>query len=367
VSVEPPLPRANPELVGQEAAERALLTCWSSGRVPHAWLFTGPRGVGKATLAYRFARFALAGGGAAGGALFGAAAPPASLAMAPTDPTFKLVAACGHPDLFVLERGMINPESSEKKPSEEILIYWVRQHIAALHLTPSREGGFRILLVDEAERMNRNSENALLKILEEPLKNTLLLLVSHAPGRLLPTIRSRCRLLPMPALEPATVARLLAPWAEALTPAERDAVAALADGSIGRALELVRFDGLGLHRELVALSATLPRVDSGRLAALAERVGAAGPDAQAEFRMLMELIDAWTARLAKAAVGGPAGELVPGDGEVLRRVAALGAGHWLDAWSRARRLAAATDGLNLDRRQAATNALLALAEPPCAA
>jgi DNA polymerase-3 subunit delta' len=357
---EPPPPRANPELVGQEQAEAALLAAWRSGRLPHAWLLAGPRGVGKATLAYRFARFALAGGGEGG--LFGDA--PTSLALPSTHPVFRRVAASGHADLLSLEPGMPHPETGRE--TTEIVVGHVRRAVDFLLMTPA-EDGFRVVVVDGAEEMNTSAANALLKILEEPRPRSLLLLVSHAAGRLLPTIRSRCRLLAVPALATETVAKLLAPFAGDLAAEERDAVAALAGGSIGRALELMRFDGLGLHRELVALSAELPRIDSARLAALAERVGGAGTDAQAEFRMLMDLIDAWTARLAKTASGAAPADLVPGDDQVLRRVAGLGAAHWIASWTRARRLASATEGLNLDRRQAATAALLALAEPPRAA
>ena len=167
---EIPSPRANPHLIGQGAAETALLQAWHSGRIPHGWLIAGPRGIGKATLAYRFARFVLAEGvGAESGqsALFGGpAGPPAdTLALDANNPVFRRVAAGGHPDLFTLERGMMHPDT--RKPTNEIVVPHVRRVNEQVRLTPV-EGGWRVAIVDEAEAMNANAANALLKVLEEP-------------------------------------------------------------------------------------------------------------------------------------------------------------------------------------------------------
>src|SRR5512145_1755946 len=111
-AIDAPAPRANPDLIGQAAAEAAMLAAWRSGRMPHAWLIGGPRGVGKATLAYRFARFVLAGGGDAAEGLFGASGVE-TLALTANHPVFRRVAAGGHADLFTLERGMIHPETGK--------------------------------------------------------------------------------------------------------------------------------------------------------------------------------------------------------------------------------------------------------------
>ena len=230
----PLAPQANPELLGHAAAEATLLRAFRSGRLPHAWLITGPRGVGKATLAFRFARFLLARGGPGGGApdLFGG--PPESLALDPGDSVFQRVAAGGHPDLRHLKRG-INPKTG--RPRKEILVDDVRLANDFLHKT-SAEGGWRVVVVDPADDLNSSAANALLKSLEEPPAAALLLLVGHAPGRLLPTIRSRCCHLALGPLPEETVLDLLARHAPDLEDTDRAALARLAEGSIGRALDL---------------------------------------------------------------------------------------------------------------------------------
>lgn len=353
-------PRANPELRGQDAAERALLTAFQSRRIAHAWLLTGPRGIGKATLAYRFARFVLAQGRGDDGTtgMFGAPPPATSLAIDATSPVFRRVAAGGHADLTVLEPGMIHPETG--KESREIVVAHVRRAIDFLMMTPA-EGGWRIVIVDHAEEMNANAANALLKILEEPHARSLLLLVSHASGRLLPTIRSRCRRLDMPALEPDVVAALLAAQSAALSPADRHAIAILAGGSIGRALEFAEADGLGLYRAVLA--AVGARETGGEtLHALADRVGGIGAAAQAEFRLFLELCQHLAGLCARAAAGVPQTAALVEETDAVARLAQGSAQAWLGVWDRVRRLASATDGLNLDRRQTALAALFAFRE-----
>src|SRR5258708_5465301 len=189
-------PRHNPLLLGHEVAGAALWQAPRSGGLPHAGLLSGPRGIGKATLAFRFARFLFAQGAAAPG-LF--AAPPVSLAVAPEHPVFRRVASGGHADLLVVERSF---DPKRKKLRSEIVVDDTRSIAAFLRLTPA-EGSWRVVIVDGADVMNRNAANAVLKILEEPPQKAVLLLVSDNPGRLLPTIRSRCRIL---ALKPLAAA-----------------------------------------------------------------------------------------------------------------------------------------------------------------
>jgi DNA polymerase-3 subunit delta' len=347
-------PRANPALLDQAEAEAVLLRAARSGRLPHAWLLTGPRGVGKATLAFRFARHLLAEPPAEAAGLFGAPPPATSLAVAPEHPVFRRVASGGHPDLLTLEPG-VNEKTGRAR--SEIVIEDVRQATQRLHLSPA-EGGWRILVVDSADELNRNAANALLKILEEPAPRSLMLLVSHAPGALLPTIRSRCCHLALAPLPTATVERLLQQHAPELEAAERTQIALLAEGSIGRALALSEAGGLELYRELMALLASLPRLDIGRVHGFADSLGRAKDDRA--FATAMELLGWWLARLVRAGAAGelPAAVLPEEQGVAERLLAGGRLADWLALWEKLARLVARTDRVNLDRKQVAMTAFL---------
>jgi DNA polymerase-3 subunit delta' len=359
MTTDAPAPRANPDLVGQGAAEQALLSAWGSGRMPHAWLIGGPRGIGKATLAFRFARFALAGGGEATGGLFGDDAAPGSLALSPTHPVFRRVAAGGHCDLLTVER-RINPDT--EKLRGEIVVEDVRDVASFLHLTPV-EGGWRVVVVDAADEMNPNAANALLKVLEEPPAQALLLLVSHAPGKLLPTIRSRCRQLAVPPLEPSDVAMLVARFRPELPGDDQASLVALAEGSIGRALDLCDRGGVELYRELLGLLARAPELDVPAVHEFADRLGR-GSDEASGFRTAIDLLSGWSARLAKTAAGAPPPtEIIAGETAFARRLAgAATLDRWIAVWDKIARLAGRTESANLDRKQVLLNAVLEIAE-----
>jgi DNA polymerase-3 subunit delta' len=337
-----PAPRENPLLLGHAAAETALLQAYASGRLPHAWLITGPRGIGKATLAFRFARFLFAEGGAA--SLF--AAPPASLALPPEHPVFRRVASGGLVDLLVVERGL---DPRRKRRRSEIVVDDTRAIAAFLRLTPA-EGRWRVVIVDGADTMNNNAANALLKILEEPPKYAVLLLLSDNPGRLLPTIRSRCRRLALKPLADAAVRDALGRYRPDLSADDRGALATLAEGSLGRALELATSGGLLLHRSLLKLLEGLPKIDGGALHAFAEQVARA--DGEEGFRLLAELLPGWVARRVTA-----------GAGEAGRSTGERGAlDRWVEVWEKLGELFTKADELNLDRKQVVLNAFFALEE-----
>jgi len=349
-----PPPRENPDLVGQEVAEAALLAAYRSGRLPHAWLLAGPRGVGKATLAFRFARFLFA---QAGRDLF---APPASsLALAPDHLVFRRVASGGHSDLLVVERG-IDPK--RKKLRGEIVVDDTRKVAGFLRLTPA-EGQWRVVILDDVDLMNRNAANALLKILEEPPQRALLLLISDNPGRLLPTIRSRCRILALRPLPNALVMEALERYRPDLSLGDRQMLARLADGSIGRALDLDAAGGIPLYRSLVKLIAQLPDLDGAQLHALADNV--LRGDSEDAFRLMSELLPGWLARMVALASGGAAAEraALPGEAETMRRLAARrGLDQWIDVWEKLTELFAQAESVNLDRKQTVLNAFFALEE-----
>lgn len=343
-------PRETATLIGHAAAEAALLEAYACGRLPHAWLITGPRGVGKATLAFRFARFLFSAEVSAGG-LF--AAPPTSLALPSEDPIFRRVASGGHPDLLVIERGF---DPRRRRLRSEIVVADTRGIASFLRLTPA-EGGWRVVILDGADAMNRNAANAVLKILEEPPRRAVLLLVSDNPGRLLPTIRSRCRRLALRPLAPAVVEEALRRGRPDLAPADAAALASLAEGSIGRALSLAANDGLALYRRLTGLLAELPGIRGEALHDFADELLRGGGEER--FTLLGEILPGWLAReVAQAAAGGAA---APGEGEIMARLAARrGLDQWVEVWENLTHLFAEADSINLDRKQVVLNAFFAL-------
>ncbi|MBM3644982.1 MAG: DNA polymerase III subunit delta' [Alphaproteobacteria bacterium] len=337
-------------LLGHQAAEATLLAAHRSGRMHHAWLLGGPRGIGKASLAWRFARFLLCG--SAGGGLFGDA--PDSLDVAADAPARGLVDGRAHPDLFHLRRTV----NDQGRVRTEIAVDDVRKLGEFLHRTPAM-GGWRVAIVDSADELNRSSANALLKLLEEPPARAVLLLVAHAPGRLLPTIRSRCHKLPLDALEDQHVTELLGRLAPELAADDRPVVAALAEGSIGRALEFAASGSVTLYRDMTALLATLPAGDMPRLHAFADRFARRGEAANAEWRTFGFLIDGWLKALIREAAG--ASRTDAADGAIRARLAGLASlDRWVGAWEKVADLISRADAVNLDRKQTVLGAFLAL-------
>jgi DNA polymerase-3 subunit delta' len=350
----PPPPRANAILCGHAGAEQALLAAAASGRLPHAWLLCGERGIGKATLAFRFARFLLAGGGGGQGdlALFsGGAAAEASptvgdgLAMAPTHPVFRRVASGGHADLFTCERQM---DEKRNRLRSEIVVEDVRQIPGFLSRTAA-EGGWRVVVVDGVEEANRSAANALLKVLEEPPPRSVLLLVSHRPGILLPTIRSRCRRLLLRPLSAADVVKLLGIYRPDLEAAEAAALAQLGEGSIGAALALADGGGVEFHGEIQGLLANLPALDLVALDKLATRVAKGG--AVDLFPIVAGRVCGWLARLIRAASTGRDDGSGPDRAAVERLARAASLDRWLEVWEKTRGLLARAESANLDRKQ----------------
>ena len=315
-----PHPRDRDVLFGHGEAERALLDAVGSGRLHHAWLSGGPAGIGTATFAYRAAKHLLAGG--RGGA---------SLAVDPASGAVRQVLAGAHPNLVVLDR---TPTPERKTAPTTIPVDAVRRALALFEGTAAN-AGHRICIVDAADDLNTASANALLKVLEEPPPRSLFLLVAHAPQRLLPTIRSRCRRLTLRPLGGADLDRAVAslgpPWSEA--PAEtRARAAALAEGSVGRALSFMDPDTLALVAETESLLATLPRPDWRRVMALAEAV--ALREAQGRQALVLDAVTRHVcAELERRAGEGPA------------RLAG-----WVEVCEKLNRSAREADVYNLDRR-----------------
>lgn len=312
-----PHPRERFDLIGHAAAEAELLTAWQAGRLPHAILLGGPQGIGKATLAYRLTRFVLSGG------------DPAAhdLAVAADHPVSRQVASLSHPDLLVLRR----VKEEDKKAISQVIRVEDTRRITSFFGSTSAYGGWRVCIVDAVEEMNAASANALLKLLEEPPARSLFLLVSHTPGRLLPTIRSRCRRLTMKPLSSGEVAQALASLSQAmpeLDPNQFASAAEASQGSVGRALSLLLGgeDGLEILHLTRDLLSRLPTIESGSIAALGEKLRGDN------LGIFSEAVEDW---LAEAATGdAPA--------ERLARFA--------EAWDKVRRATATAEIYNLDRK-----------------
>jgi DNA polymerase-3 subunit delta' len=277
------LPRENFALFGHAEAEQALLASYQSGRIPHAWLIGGPPGIGKATLAYRLARFVLANPDPKSAAVQRAA----SLAVDPENPVARRIAAQAQGDLLVLER-TINETTG--KLYTVIRVDDVRRSVGFFGSTAG-EGGWRIAIVDAVDDLQREGANALLKVLEEPPARTLLLLISHAPGRELATIRSRCRRLLLRPLPAEDVARAIATsTGRDADEAEVKVAAAAADGSVGRALRFLDGPALALRQRVLDLLTQLPNPDPRALHALGDALGGSEPQTLQAF---MDMVNSW--------------------------------------------------------------------------
>ncbi|GHC15144.1 DNA polymerase III subunit delta' [Gemmobacter nanjingensis] len=306
-----PHPRETAHLYGHAAAQADFLASYRVGRLHHAWLITGPRGLGKATLAWKLARFLLATPTDDGGMF--APPPPETLDIPSDHPVARRIAALSEPRLYLLRRGL---NESEKAVAQDILVKEVRL-LKEYFALSAADGGRRVAIVDSADDMNVSAANALLKLLEEPPGNVTFFLISHQPSRLLPTIRSRCRELRLSPLAAGDMAAALDQAGTAIDDAQ--AMAELAGGSVGEALRMIHLDGLELYGKLVTLLGALPRMDRPRLLTLAET--GTGKGNEAKFDLMVSLIDLMLARLARAGtLGMTPPEAAQGEAALLARL-----------------------------------------------
>ncbi len=248
-------PRENPAVYGFEEMEQRMIAGWQSGKLPHAMLLTGPKGIGKATFAYRLACFILAGG-AGNDALFG----PQELSLDEEHPVFKRVTAGSHGNLFVL-----TPEHGSA--TQQIKVEQIRSLNESLALTVG-DGDWRVIIIDSADEMNLNAANALLKNLEEPPEKTLFLLISHNSGKLLPTIESRCRKWRMKPHDITVFNKIVHSIIPDIEEITLQKLHLLSDGSPGFACELYEANTIELYQQLTGLMAQLPTISQTSLVSL---------------------------------------------------------------------------------------------------
>ncbi len=343
-----PHPRETLDLFGHEDAARAFAQAVVSGRMPSAWLIGGPRGVGKATLAYRMARVLL------GNHEIDPAAPD-PLHVSAGDKIARQVASLTHPDLLILRRPW---DEKTKRFKQSLPVEEVRR-IHGFFGRHASAGGWRVCIVDAADDLNANAANALLKTVEEPPRRSVFLIIAHAPARLLPTIRSRCRRLLLKPLDEAPVERLLSQRVPDLSADDRVALARLAEGRPGRALVLAAEGGLALYQDLSALLNAVPAPDPARLYALADRLARA--DAEQTYRTATELLNLWLTRLVRQGAERPGTEILAGEGAhmtTLRAGASLE--RWVEVWENFQHLVARADAVALDRRHVILSLFAAL-------
>lgn len=311
-----PHPRDTQRLFGQASSEAAFLEAYATGRLHHAWLITGPRGIGKATLAWAIARFLLATPPAEEGGLFGAPPPPTSLSVDPEHPVAHRIAAGAEPGLKSITR----TENEKTGRLRDVITVDDIRALAGFFQLSATDGGRRVVIIDAADEMNTQAANALLKMLEEPPVRATLLLVSHQPSRLLPTIRSRCRVLRMDPLGQEDMQRALTQAGIAVD-ARSAALTALSAGSVGTAIRLSLLDGLETYAELLRLISATPQFDRARALRLAEAAAARGAEDKRD--MLFVLLDLLFARLARTGATGqpPEVEVTAGEAEVLMQLA----------------------------------------------
>ena len=288
-------PRETSQLIGQDHAEQGFLDAFNSGRLHHAWLITGPQGVGKATLAWRIARFLLATPLDDGG-MFGEPSPATSLDISPQHPVAQRLMALSEPRFFLLRRPY---DEKTERLRGEITVDEVRR-LKNFFALSAADGGRRVVVVDAADELNVNAANALLKLLEEPPEDTVLLLVCHQPSRLLPTIISRCRTLRCNTLSPDQVARVLE-QSDVSIPDAAGAIGELSGGSAGAALRLISLDGLGIYDDIIRIFAA--GTDKHQALKLAN--SAVGRVNAYRLSFMLDLFDIFLGRLARSGVTGP--------------------------------------------------------------
>lgn len=325
-----PDPAHNPILIGHDEALRQVKEAFAGGRMHHAWLISGIEGIGKATLAWHIAHHVLSNGENPLGNINGKL------------PAAKLILAGAHPDMLMVRR-----QANDKGDLRDSIVVEDALKIAAFLHKTATHNGWRVVLIDEAHALNRFGQNAILKILEEPPARALIVMTATSPGALLPTIRSRCRLLPLEPLGEGSLKAILARFEPEIAGEELATLIALAGGSAGFALKVVRTETLPLYAELHELLGALPQLDIARLHKLADRIGRKA-DAES-FDVISGLLTELLRRAVHARAAGEQGTGIPLPPMPLDQAMQL--------WDKTRATFALADSANLDKKLAFVNAI----------
>ncbi len=325
--LDAPHPRETQALFGHDRAQAQILNAYRAGRLPQAWILGGREGIGKATLAWHFARFLLANPDPSSQVVQNAS----DLSVDPDHPAAKRIASLSHGDLLLTRREW---DSKTKKHFTRIRAEDVRRLIDLFHQA-SGEGGWRVAILDSADDLNKESANALLKLIEEPPTRSLFLLVAHQPADILPTIRSRARMLMLEPLSEENVVKALKragdPW-NAMKSGDLQAAAQRGQGSVREAMRLLDGPGLALALKLDGLFNRLPEVDWLAVHDLADAL--AGREGQEAFETLLTAVFDWIDATVRASAEIGAARLAP----------------YAEVWEKIAASARETEAFNLDRR-----------------
>lgn len=307
-----PHPRDSDRLIGQDDAEQTFLTAYNNERMHHSWLITGPKGIGKATLAWHIARFLIANETSEDQGMFGHV-DATTLHISPDHPVFRRVSALSAPGIFLCRRPW---DEKSKRLKAAITVDEVRK-LKSFFALSSSDGGWRIAIVDSVDDMNTSAENALLKVLEEPPAKSIILLISHRPSGLLPTVRSRCHELRCKTLTPDALDQVLAN--ASIENAEGSvALSALSGGSAGQAIDLLANDGIEIYGRILGLLNTAPRINRSGVIALGE--SCSGKAAVEKYDLTLRLLMLALSRLALSGARGGHESTIDGEAELASRL-----------------------------------------------
>lgn len=336
-------PKDNSYLIGHEAEEKMFLDAWKSNTLHQAWLISGLKGIGKATFAYKVARFLL-------NADETRKESYSSIEVSPDTQTFKQIANGAHPDFKLLERSYLkgerqkiikaikdgnyltDEELGDLKKSAVITVDDVRT-VNEFLSKKSADNRWRVVLIDSVDEMNTSSANAILKILEEPPHKTLMLLVSHNPSRLLPTIKSRCAKLELKLLADNVVASLLRRYRPETGEEEIKKIATIAGGSIGKAIAYVDGAAVKFYDKIYGLATSGKNFKTSEMLKFCDEAVATDESYDLFKEMVLKFLSEQAHGLNKIEESA-------------------------DAFDKVCRIFTETEGLNLDKRQAVMNIMV---------
>lgn len=328
-----PIPAESEFLVGHQQAADRFVAAYHAGKLHHAWLVSGPRGIGKATFAFHLSKYILSNPrpDSSQGYRFGSI----------LNSVHRQIAQGAHPDLLHLTRSW---DSAGKRFKTQLSVDEIRKTQAFYGMTAGA-GGWRITIVDPADDMNANAANALLKILEEPPKRSLFFVISHSPGRLLPTIRSRCQLLNLKPLTTQEVGAAIPKLGVEAAPEEIMPSAALAEGSLRQALQLLGGDAakhFGRFEDVMKHGGRGSSEDWVAAHDVSDALARRG--SEEAFHQFTDLVLGWIARQVRQS-------------DTADTAALAG---WVEVWDKANRSVSLANTFNLDRKQAVLNLFAAV-------